>query len=374
MSPIIGLHSSTPFWLILSLVNTHTHWREDTEDELVMHALIEYSLMGGATVLLPMPNTKKGLLTAKQVWAYHEHGRMIAPRGASYRTIPTAQITEQTTIEDIDAWADAGIMDVKAYPLNRTTNSELGIRHYSRMIHLFRHCGKRGIRVHFHPEHPLMLFGNRDAEFAFLAIMDMLMTATEEAGTVFVWEHGTDARCIPFWEEWARTGRFYVTLTAHHLATHEDRTYGDVQATCKPPYKTAQDQRGLIDLVAMDSSWVMAGGDDAPHPKGKKHVLGPCACGAYTAPFLLPLYAHALSHLLETGREDIFARFINGNARELYGIPEESTPLIKLVKRPMTIPETYRAGPWEIEPFWAGRTIDYSAEWSVTKTDLKRRG
>jgi len=87
------------------------------------------------------------------------------------------------------------------------------------VLDIITYACSKGMRVHFHPEHPMMLFENRDAEYLFLPIMDMIMEATKGMPGNIIWEHGPDARCIPFWEEWAQTNRFYVTLTAHHLAT-----------------------------------------------------------------------------------------------------------------------------------------------------------
>lgn len=163
-------------------------------------------------------------------------------------------------------------------------------------------------------------------------------------------------------ERKADTGNFYVTLTAHHLATDEDATFGDVGATCKPPIKTRWDREQLVQLVAEDHPWVLAGADDAPHDVKAKHVRGRCACGAYTAPFLLPLYAHALSSLLETpGGRMTFVNFVSNNARNVFNLPNRSRTYT-LVNKQFTIPDFYEVGPWTVEPFWAGQTINWSLE------------
>jgi dihydroorotase len=325
----------------------------------VVHPLVELAVQGGAHALGPMPNTQKGLMTAGQVTAYLAHARQGVPSSQKMCFVGIVQITEKTTKADIDACIDAGILDAKVYPKGRTTQSHNGVAHYGRILDVVRHAGTRGMRAHFHPEHPGP-YDNRDAEFAFLPIVDIFLNETE---TTIFWEHGTDGRCIPHWEEWAKSGRFYVTLTAHHLVENENGAYGDVQATCKPPYKREDDRRALVDLVGKGHAWVMAGGDDAPHPKERKHVIGPCACGAYTAPFLLPLYAHALGHLLETpGGIKVFTKFTSGIALNIYKASESFYPYVDLVKKSFRIPLSYQIGPWEVEPFWAGREIMYSLE------------
>ncbi len=337
---------------VTALVNPHTHWREGD----VVGPLVALAIQGGAACFGPMPNTKEGLMTAAQVTAYVKNASSFVQSGMGVHIIPIVQITEATTEAEIDACIEAGIVDAKIYPKGRTTASHNGVSHYARILRIVRHAGKRGMRIHFHPEHPMMV-DNKDAEFAFLAIVDLFLNETR---AIIVWEHGTDGRCIPLWEEWAKTGRFFVTITAHHLVENETGAYGDVGSVCKPSYKGEVDRRALNELVRKDHSWVMAGGDDAPHDKKAKHRVGPCACGAYTAPFLLQLYAHALDDLLATQEGvKVFANFTSNNARKLYG---QMTPTryIDLVKRPFIIPESYKIGSWEVEPFWAGREISYS--------------
>jgi len=282
-----------------------------------------------------------------------------APDDKRVHFFKIVQITEKTTKADIDACIAVGIIDAKVYPKGRTTESHNGVSHYMRILEVVRYAGEQGMRIHFHPEHPSTLYDNRDGEFAFLPILDIFIN---ETNATIIWEHGTDARCIPHWIEWAKTGRFFLTLTAHHLLANETNTYGDVGSACKPTYKLETDRQGLVWLVEKDYRWVMAGGDDAPHPKGKKHRIGPCACGAYTAPFLLPLYAHALGHLLENEQGvAVFKNFTNRNASHLYGFPPSG--FVSLLRKPSLIPLCYTVGDWEVEPFWAGRTIDYCLEY-----------
>ena len=337
-------------YAVRPLMNPHTHLREGD----VLDPLAKMAVLGGARMLGPMPNTLAGLMTAKDVvdYRYQVNG---AVAGTGTLVVGIVQMTGSTTKEDIDDCVRSGIVDAKVYPRARTTMSGHGVSYHHRLIDLVRYAGERGVRVHFHPEHPSQHFDNRDAEFAFLPTIDAMMADTN---TTIVWEHGTDGRCVPFFEDWAKTGRFYVTLTAHHLVENETGTYGDVGAACKPPYKKEQDRRALVDLVARNYFWVMAGGDDAPHPTNKKHVVGRCACGAYTAPFLLPLYAHAL--LRRVGLS-VFENFTCLNARRLYyPVSQRDTDeRLILVEEPFVVPSSYSASSWTIEPFWSGRTIDY---------------
>lgn len=337
-----------------ALADMHKHLRE-----LALHQpLIELAVAGGAGVLGLMPNTKDGLRTAQAAYEYCQHAETVplSPDIVRPTMVPFLMITEDTTPDEIDACVALGIMDGKVLPRWRTTQSEHGVERYGRIMPQVKHCGKVGMRVHWHPEHPNKHFTNRDAEFAFLPIARMFL---EETDATIVWEHGTDMRCIQHWIEMAESNRFWVTLTAHHLATTEDEIFGDVRGVCKPPVKTVWDRLALVELVSQDYPWVMAGGDDAFHPRGAKHVAeGRCACGAFTGPFLLPLYAHALDRLLQTDTGvRTFINFTSRNARRKYGLPPARK--IKLAREPQKIPLEIPVGPEVGMPFWAGQTINW---------------
>jgi len=338
-----------------TLANSHCHLRK--KELAVILALLAIS--GRADAFGIMPNVGDGLKTAREVSRYIEHIRSGLREAGSepVNLIPMMMVTEKTDPDEINQCVEMGIWDVKIYPLDRTTGSGGGVRDYQKILLVIRRCGELGVRVHFHPEHPWSLFNNRDAEYAFLSVVDMFLRETE--AKIF-WEHGTDARCIPFWEEMGKTGRFFITLTAHHLATDEDEVFGDVRGVCKPPIKTREDKEALINFVRRNHNWVIAGLDDAPHNRDAKHPSeGRCACGAYTAPFGLQLYAHALDKLLET-EEGIttFVNFTSRNARRVFNL--SSGRIVTLRREPFKIPATYEADDWVIESFWAGQTLNWS--------------
>lgn len=350
-------NNMTPTIQVDALADVHTHLREG---DIVPH-LIFLAIAGGADVLGAMPNTTNGLTTAEQVRRYIQQAQLMVFRHEPpVSFMPFVMVTEKTTEQDIDECIKAGILDAKVYPHMRTTKSTNGVIRYGRILPIIKHCGAVGMKCHFHPEHPSMLFSNRDAEFAFLPLVRLFL---EESNAIIVWEHGTDARCIPHWEDMARSDRFGLTLTAHHLATNEDLTFGDVRATCKPPIKLESDRVGLVELVTRNHDWVMAGGDVAYHDKSAKHTDHErCACGAYTGPFLLPLYAHALDHLLQDAKGyEVFVNFTSRNARKFHDLPASSR-MIRLIRRPWKIPLSYSVGNGTALPFWAGQTLNWQIE------------
>jgi dihydroorotase len=336
-----------------AVVNAHSHLREGE----VVGPLIEKNIEGGADVIAFMGNTKNGLTTAAQTLEYLKAAQSLVPAGKKMTLIPIMIANESTPEDEINRAAEAGIFDVKFLPLNRTTNSHYGIRHYARMIPIIQRCSKLDVRVHIHPEHPRMTFPGRDAEYLFQPILDMFIN---ETAAIIISEHGTDGRCVPFWIEASKTGRFFVTLTAHHLIADEDQVFGDVRAVCKPPIKTALDREQLVALVAENHPWVMAGPDDAPHDTAAKFAHeGRCACGSYTAAKLMLYYAHALGHLFSSPPGlQTFVNFTSRNARTLFGLPPASRTF-KLVEKKSDIPNFYKIGHWMVEPFMAAGMLDW---------------
>ena len=112
--------------------------------------------------------------------------------------------------------------------------------------------------------------------------------------------------------------------------------------------------------MGKDYPWVMAGLDDAPHPKESKHTEEErCACGSFTSPFGLKLYAHNLDHLFVTERGiKTFVNFTGENARNVYGLPLAKQK-VKLAHKPFQIPHSYPVDDWKVMPFWAGREINW---------------
>ncbi len=345
---------------VQAIADTHLHLREGAK---LVKDLIAASAQGGADFAIFMPNTQAGLKNGVEAERYYKVARN-ADREGKLDLRATFVITPDTTFETLKNCVQCGVRDAKVYPRGRTTNSSYGVSDYGALLPIIKRCGEMGIRVHFHPEHPIGLVPNRDAEYLFIPIMDMFLRETK---ATLIWEHGTDGRCVPFWEEWGEKekGRFAVTLTAHHLLTTEDVVFGDVRGVCKPPIKTEADRFRLIDLVAAGYSWVMAGSDSAPHPVHKKNVQqGRCACGAFTAPFLHSLYAQALGDILfdtETGI-NLYNAFVSENARKFYDWPASSREIV-LINEPFTIPNSYLLGGEEYELFMAGEML----RWSIAK-------
>lgn len=348
--------------IVEALASGHDHFREEDgeQDAGLQEGLVLNSLKGGMDTVGTMPNTKEGLKTAKEVVPYNDRIIGLIPSQRTLNVVRYVAITESTTEQMIDDCMEAGIRDGKVLPKNRTTLSRYGVVRYGKLLPIVKHCGKVGMRVHGHMEHPSKYYTNDDAEWACLTIVREWL---EETDAIIVWEHGTEGRCVPHWIDMATSNRFFVTLTPQHLLLTADDVYGAAGEICKPSYGDPFDLEQLNGLVDMGFSWVMAGPDVAVHRKGAKHPPeGKCACGAYHAPFLHPLYAHALQRLFRTPEGiEKYIDFTSRNLRRLHGLPDASR-MIKLVKEEHEIPFTYQVGTWEVQPFWAGKKIGWSID------------
>lgn len=341
--------------MVDAICNLHWHGRELAE---TTKDLIELAYRGGVDYLGPMPNTKKPLLTAQSVIEYLEGAkRLVQPRRV-IGFLPIVMLTEHTPREELVVCVQAGIKDGKIYPYLRTTKSEHGIQQWGKMIQVVRWCEELGIKVHVHFEHPDPVYIDREAEYMCLPICQIFLETTT---AVIIWEHGSDGRCIPMWKKFAKTGRFFLTLTAHHLAWNEDEVNGDVRRRCKPYIRPEPDRNALVHLVYENHRWVMLGADDAAHPMDAKHVHeGKCACGDFTSPFLHLLCAHALDRLLQTKKGvATYNNFVSRNARKLHKLPPASRKIL-LVRKPYQIQPSYKVGSWTVESAGAGEALMWS--------------
>lgn len=160
--------------------------------------LVDLAVRGGADVLGPMPNTQAGLHTAQDVLGYIDTLKKSQSYSKGWVNFtPIVLLTDEATPQMIDECVKAGIVDCKIYPLYRTTQSHNGVRWYQRLLPTVKHCGKVGMKVHTHPEHPWFTIQGRDAELIFQSFYDMLLNKSE---AIIVSEHGTDGRCAVLWE------------------------------------------------------------------------------------------------------------------------------------------------------------------------------
>lgn len=355
-----------------ALADPHVHFRNainadgspaiiecPVEYDGVVADLVRHSIAGGADYVGPMPNSQPALTTAFLAGRYRDAIMALAAQvpDKSLGVMQFMMLTEGTDPAELERASELGIKNVKLYPRNRTTNSSDGIRMYHRMMPLVKRCGELGITCHFHPEHPWLDISGRDAESMFIPLVEPFL---QDTSARIVWEHGSDGRCVPLWERWASEfdGRVFVTLTPHHLIGDDDTDHGNVAAVCKPPIKSKLDRHLLLDLVRKDYPWVMAGSDSAYHPMAKKHVpSGCCACGAFLAPWLAPLYAHALDDILvKPCGVEVYKNFTSGNARNVHGLSAPSRTLA-LERVEFEIPKTYKVGVETAMPFMGGEKI-----------------
>lgn len=355
---------TTPQITIRRLRHLHSHFREAD----VLPSYLDMAYRGGSSVVGGMPNLKVPLTTADRLLAYLKAAEAAIPTGRPFTFVPIAYLNEKTTFEMMVEFMKVGAFHFKVYPRYRTTQSEDGVVNYYPIIEIVRRAaiyarevfGKK-LYVHFHPEHPHKDFIGRVAEFVFLVVAEMFLVNTE---AIIVWEHGTDGECIIMWKKFAETGRFFLTITPHHLIENEDTAGGMINALCKPPYRREPDRQALVALIAEDHPWVMLGPDDAPHDEVAKRPEDGCGCafGAYHAFCLPEVCAHALDPILKKGEQGrvTFQNFTGDNAERNFDLPP-TTETITLERRPFRIPMRVSVGgKFLVIPYRAGKELLWS--------------
>lgn len=343
--------------------NNHGHLRQGLMlGDLVRMAFKMFS------AYLAMPNLLPAILTLEEALKYLQeiYSHIPVEEHEKFIVLVSIKLTEASSPEGTLKALEHGILDFKVYPKGRTTNAHDGVINFAalwptfKVLDDFARMSPKKVRVRFHPTHPRLEWDDRDAEYGFLGIFEMIRQAFPHI--YMIWEHLSDGRCIPHIK--AMGENVGATVTAHHPTRNETQVFGDVHGgVCQPPFRTERDRRDVCLYMASGDDHVYAGLDDAPHDVSKKLVrCGRAACGLYTTEFGILLYAMAFDELgifdLPDGVER-FTKFTSGNMERLCDLPQ-SKETITLVREPFTIPEEYKMGDTTIIPAMAGETLPWS--------------
>ncbi len=245
------------------------------------------------------------------------------------------------------------IIGVKLYPAGITTQSEEGVRDFTRIEGTLALLEELGIPLLVHGESNGFVM---DRETEFLSVY--LEMAEKFPDLHIIMEHITTAAAVEFLERYANVS---ATVTLHHLLITLDDVIGDLMRPdlfCKPIAKRPSDRDTLREAVFSGNEKIMFGSDSAPHPRHKKECVG-CAAGVFSAPVALPLLTQIFA---QQGCLDKLPGFISGNAQKRYTIDVPSKQ-VTLIEKPWRVPLHYGS----VRPFYAGEEIN----WSVSNITSK---
>ncbi|KAF2835890.1 Metallo-dependent hydrolase [Patellaria atrata CBS 101060] len=268
----------------------HVHLRDRAMMELVTPTIRK----GGVNTVYVMPNLNPPITTVEQALAYRVRLQSLAP---DITFLMTLFLHATTTPSTIIAAAAAGIVGIKSYPANVTTQSSAGVTDYTSFFPVFAEMERQGLVLNLHGECPSGgAITVLNAEEKFLPTLHLLHATFPRLRIVL--EHCSTAAAVAAVRECGPT--VAGTVTPHHLSLVVDDWAADSICFCKPVAKTPRDRDALLRTAVSGSPKFFLGSDSAPHPLVAKTARR-VAAGVFTQPYVVPLVLDALGEACERG-------------------------------------------------------------------------
>jgi len=328
----------------------HLHFRDD--DMLLETVPATARCFSRAIV---MPNLVPPVVNAEMAVLYKERILASRPEGSNFMPLMTLYLTDKTTVEDIKAAKQAGVVAVKMYPAGATTNSDSGVTSVESRYPVFEALAENDMLLLIHGEvtHNHVDIFDREKEF-----IDQHMAKIVDSvpNLKVVFEHITTKDAADFVLS-ARDG-VAATITPQHLMMNRnDMLVGGVRPHnyCLPVLKRSTHQQALRQVVASGSNRFFLGTDSAPHARHKKENACGCA-GCYSAWSALELYTQVFEELDALDKLEGFASL---HGADFYGLPR-NTDTVTLVKEEWQVPDSIALANGEpIVPFYSGQQVSW---------------
>ena len=302
-------------------------WHLHLRDGEMLKAVLPETARHFARAII-MPNLVPPVVTGADAAAYRDRIMWAKPGNSDFKPLMTLYLTEETEVRDLRAAAEIGLIHaVKLYPAGATTNSQSGVRDFSRVTRVLENMAEIGLPLCVHGEvtDPEIDIFDREAVF-----IDRVLDPIRRdiPGLRVVMEHIT-----------TRDGADYVrdggpdiaaTITTHHLVINRNHILaGGIRPHyyCLPVAKREEHRLALRQAATSGDPSFFLGTDSAPHTDAAK--LQPCGCaGCFTATNTLSILAHVFE---EDGALDRLEGFTSRHGPAFYRLPlnEETITLVK---------------------------------------------
>ena len=330
-------------------------WHLHLRDGEALSSVLAHTARQFARAIV-MPNLKPPVTTVEQADAYCARIVAALPPGASFETLMTLYLTDNTPPSEIAKAAASGFVKaVKLYPAGATTNSDAGLSDIAKAYPALAEMERLGLPLLVHGEVTDPQIDLFDREKVFIDTVLLPLIERFPALKV-VMEHITTKDAAEFVANSPST--VAATITAHHLLYNRNAIFqGGVRPHwyCLPVLKRETHRLALLAAAVSGNPKFFLGTDSAPHAKGAKEAACGCA-GCYTSYAALELYAEAFE---QAGALDKLEAFASFHGPDWYGLPRNSTQ-VTLVKESWTVPDDY---PYlatdRIVPLRAGETLSW---------------
>lgn len=358
----------------VTLVNpfdAHAHFRQGE----VMKNILPYTMNQFAGAVA-MPNTKPSIISMHNLVEYRcEVSQNVDEK--KFLPIFTLYLSPELDLDEVKmAWDKKLFYGIKYYPKGGTTNSEKGVLGFKKVAHILHFMGNEGIPLLIHGETQemggkLVDDFKRESVFYKEEMRDFKKTfpkikivlehiTTQEAVTFAMNNENVRATITPQHLLFDLRSLFNyneATADSYRLTTDKSGIFPDF--VCRPLLKSEEQVSAVRNALVWQSrngqKIFGLGTDTAYHPTENKYCE--CgACGMFTAPIALELYAMAFDQM---GILDHLPTFACDIMPEFYGIKEIlPKKTVILSKEPRQVENHYYNA---TTPF-AGQVIPWSAK------------
>jgi dihydroorotase len=273
--------------------------------------------------------------------------------GGGFTPLMTCYLTDVSAPEEIAGGYEEGVFAaVKLYPARATTNSDLGVTDYYRILPVLERMARSGMPLLVHGEVTDPEIDVFDREAVFIdRVLDPLRRRLPELRIVL--EHITTEEAAQYVA--AGGPNLAATITAHHLVINRNAIFaGGIRPHfyCLPIAKREKHRLALRRAAVSGNNRFFLGTDSAPHAVSAKEAACGCA-GIFTAPCALEVYTEVFE---EDGALDRLEAFAALNGPAFYRLPPNETR-VTLEREPFRVPERIGMGDSAVAPFRGGETL-----------------
>lgn len=305
-----------------------------------------------------MPNLVPPVTSVEQAMQYRQRILAYVPNGLRFTPLMTLYLTQQTSVETIQAAAaNEHIIGFKLYPAGATTNSASGVTDIDALSDVFAAMATHGVPLLVHGEVTDADIDIFDREEVFIERYLRPLHASHPSLKI-VLEHITTKQAVDF--VLSANDNVAATITPQHLLMNRnDLLVGGVRPHhyCLPILKRRTHQEALQQAALSGNPKFFLGTDSAPHAQDKKEAACGCA-GCYSAPAAIELYAELFEQFNAMDKLEGFASHFGA---DFYGLPR-NTETITLIKQSWQVPNRVDIAGQAFVPYWAGEALAWGIE------------
>ena len=249
-------------------------WHLHLRDGDMLKGVIAHSAAHFARAII-MPNLVPPVTTHADAIAYRERIMKALPDGMSFEPLMTLYLTETTNPDDVaDAHASGLVKALKLYPAGATTNSQSGVKDFSKVQAVLERMASIGMPLCVHGEVTDADIDIFDREAVFIdRVLDPLRKRVPELRVVM--EHVTTRNAVEYIMA-DTTGKLAATITTHHLIINRNHILaGGIRPHyyCLPVAKREEHRLALRAAARSGDARFFLGTDSAPHTDANKLLL-----------------------------------------------------------------------------------------------------